>query len=256
MCLIVFGWNVHPKYKLVLAANRDEFYNRPTAPAGFWRDQPEILGGRDLKAGGSWMTVSKKGKIAAVTNYRDVTNQKATATSRGEIPVNFLKSGKSPEEYIKSLHADREKYNGFNALIGDFDTLVHYSNYEGKTNIIEPGIHGLSNALLNTNWPKVELAKKRLKLIMKNQFSHDDLLVMMADTQIAEDAMLPQTGVPYEWEKALSAMHIKTENYGTCSTTVITMDHHGKIAFTEKTYPFGPTGNPADNLVRIGFNIG
>lgn len=255
MCLIVFGWNAHPKYKLILAANRDEFYNRPTAPAGFWKDQPEILGGRDLKAGGSWLTVSKKGKIAAVTNYRHVTNQKATATSRGEIPVNFLKGGKSPEEYIKSLHADREKYNGFNALIGDRDNLAHYSNYEGKLNVIEPGIHGLSNALLNTQWPKVELAKMRLKHLMDNQFNHDDLLEMMADNQTAEDAKLPDTGVAYQWEKALSAMHIKTENYGTCCSTVITMDHLGKIAFTEKTYPIGPIGNPAEKLIEYSFNI-
>lgn len=239
MCLIVFGWDIHPKYKLILAANRDEFYNRPTAAAGFWKDHPEILGGRDLKAGGSWLTISKKGKIAAVTNFRDINSLVLNAYSRGEIPVNFLTSDKSPSQYIETLHSNLEKYNGFNVLLGTRGNMAHYSNHERKLNIIEPGIHGLSNALLNTNWPKVDRAKTKFQDIINNQFDYHDLIKMMGDTETAEDSVLPDTGVSQEWEKALSAMCIRTENYGTCCTTVITIDRLGKVEFTEKSFPGG-----------------
>jgi uncharacterized protein with NRDE domain len=230
---------MHPKYKLILAANRDEFYERPTAQAQFWKDDPDILGGRDLKAGGSWMTLSKKGKFAAVTNYRDLKNIREDATSRGEIPTNFLKNDQSPHKYLQSLHERAENYNGFNVLAGTTKQLMHYSNYERKLNVIKPGIHGLSNALLNTPWPKVEEAKKSFEQITRAEFDHEELLQMMGNTEVAEDPVLPDTGVSKELERALSAMCIRTENYGTCCSTVITIDRFGKVNFTEKSYPVG-----------------
>lgn len=252
MCLIVFAWDSHPKYKLILAANRDEFYERPTAQARFWEADPDILGGRDLEAGGSWMTLSRTGKFSAVTNFRDLKNIKEDATSRGEIPIKFLKDSIEPEEYLKSLHLKADDYNGFNALVGTPDNLLHYSNYERKINVIKPGIHGLSNALLNTSWPKVANAKSALKQITSQDFSHDELLQMMGNTEVAADQTLPDTGVSKELEKALSAMCIRTESYGTCCSTVITIDRFGEVVFTEKSFP---VGHRKEGVVQYNFQI-
>lgn len=256
MCLIVFGWDIHPKYKLILAANRDEFYSRPTNAAAFWEDHPQLLGGRDLQAGGSWMLVSRKGKLAAVTNYRDPANIQAYAASRGAIPTDYLTGEYSPKAYAEWLHENQHRYNGFNALIGDADMLVHYSNYEGKINQITPGIHGLSNALLNTRWPKVEKVKSGFRELISTPFSHADLLHLMSDTSTADSSDLPDTGVPPELEKALSAVCIRTENYGTRCTTVMTLDRNGRVAFTEKTHEPGATpGSRENNPVYFEFDI-
>ncbi len=239
MCLIVFAWDVHPKYKLILAANRDEFYHRPTAPLGYWEEYPEILGGRDLEAGGSWMAVDTKGKFAAVTNYRDLKNIKKDATSRGEIPTNFLTQEISPKAYLEGIDIKASDYNGFNALIGDQQELFHYSNYENKINTIQPGIYGLSNALLDTPWPKVERAKAKFSNIIHNDWMTPELIKMMEDDTLARDEQLPDTGVSYDLEKGLSPMCIRMENYGTRCTTVITMDREGEINFTERSFPVG-----------------
>ena len=252
MCLIAFAWDMHPKYKLILAANRDEFYNRPTAKAGFWEDQPNILGGRDLKAGGTWMTITKDGKFAAVTNYRDLSNIREDATSRGEIPTDFVNGEVNPEKYIQTLHEHSEDYNGFNVLVSDLGQMGHYSNYERKVNILKPGIYGLSNALLDTPWPKVELARQKFKSAIGNSFDHQELLNLMTDTTIAPDIELPDTGISKEMERSLSAMCIRMENYGTCCSTVITVDRDGVVNFTEKSYP---VGERKENTEHYSFKV-
>ena len=239
MCLIAFAWDMHPKYKLILAANRDEFYHRPTAKAAFWGDHPDLLGGRDLQAGGTWMTISKNGRFAAVTNYRDLSNIREDAASRGEIPTNFVNGTQSPTEFIQALHEDSEKYNGFNVLVSDFKETAHYSNYERKLNVLKPGIYGLSNALLDTPWPKVELVKDNFEKAINNSFNHQELLEVMMNDRIAPDEQLPDTGVPKDMERQLSAMCIRMENYGTCCSTIITVDRDGVVNFTEKSYPVG-----------------
>lgn len=252
MCLITFAWDVHPKYKLILVANRDEFYERPTAQADFWATDSNILGGQDLKAGGSWMTVSRHGNFAAVTNYRDLANLKPDARSRGEIPTGFMTDSGTPEEYMRKLHKHSDDYNGFNALLGNLNQMAHYSNYERKLNILNPGVFGLSNALLDTPWPKVERAKSKFRQVIKGDFDLDDLTAVLADTQTAEEDVLPDTGVTKEMEKALSAMCIRMENYGTCCTTAITVDRHGEVNFVEKSYP---VGGRKDATVRYQFKI-
>ncbi|MEQ8584002.1 MAG: NRDE family protein [Marinoscillum sp.] len=252
MCLIVFAWDVHPKYRLIVAANRDEFYTRPTAPADFWDDEPDILGGRDLQAGGSWMTVSKHGNFAAVTNYRDLANIRENVRSRGEIPIHFMDQNQKPLSYVKGLHEYSTEYNGFNVLTANPQMMTHYSNYERKANVITPGIHGLSNALLDTPWPKVELAKAKFQELISNSFNHGELIEMMSDTSTAEDSILPDTGVSREMEKALSAMCIRMENYGTCCSTVITLDRDGLIEFSEKSYP---VGGRTEKVVNYQFKI-
>lgn len=253
MCLIAFAWDIHPKYQLILAANRDEFYERPTSPADYWQDHPEILGGRDLKACGTWMAVSKYGKMAAVTNFRDPKNIRPDVRSRGEIPTGFLTGEAGGMEFAGHLHEIWNEYNGFNLLALDQQQqLLHYSNYERKINRIGRGIHGISNAYLNTPWPKVERARGRLKEAISSDFGHTDLLEMMGDTEVADEAALPDTGVPKDWEKALSAMCIRTEEYGTCCTTVITITRQGEVTFTEKSYP---VGGRKEQTVHFEFQI-
>lgn len=252
MCLIAFAWDMHPKYKLILAANRDEFYNRPTAKAAFWEDPPHLLGGRDLKAGGTWMAITKDGRFAAVTNYRDLSNIKENAASRGEIPTDFVKSHQTPEQFIQSLHEHSEDYNGFNVLLSDLQQMGHYSNYERKANILKPGIYGLSNAFLDTPWPKIQLAKQKFRSAISNSFDHQELLEVMMDKRIAVDEELPDTGIPKEMERSLSAMCIRMENYGTCCTTVMTVDRDGVVNFTEKSYP---VGDRVENMEHFSFQI-
>ncbi len=252
MCLIVFSWDNHPKYKLIMAANRDEFYARPTAKADYWKDHPSILGGRDLKALGTWMAISKSGRLATVTNFRDPANIREDASSRGDLPTGFLLSKDTPEKYVQSVHAQAEDYNGFNLILGTEKQMLHYSNYERKLNPVTPGIHGLSNAFLDTSWPKVDLAKQKLKELMAGEFAHEDLIEMMQDESIASDDILPETGVSKELESKLSAMCIRMEAYGTCCSTVITIDRDHQVQFTERSYP---VGDRTGELVKYDFRI-
>ncbi len=239
MCLIVFAWDTHPKYKLIVAANRDEFYHRPTKQAEFWDDYPNVFGGRDLEALGTWIAVSKSGKFGALTNFRDPNNIRTDVHSRGEIIPNFLNSNQTPEAYLSTLHSKSNQYNGFNVLVGDFMNLLHYSNQERKMNPVSPGIHGLSNALLDTDWPKVTQLKNLFSETIATDFSHEDLLKLLSDDSCFENQILPQTGVSAKWERALSPICIRTESYGTTISTVLTLDRFGKVSFTEKTLPVG-----------------
>lgn len=239
MCLIAFAVDAHPDFKLILAANRDEFYKRPTSPAHFWEDHAELLGGRDEEAGGTWMAISKSGRFSAVTNYRDLTNLQDDAISRGELPVNFLLQSVSPEQYLKQVDEISDAYNGFNLLCWAEGKMCHYSNYEKKINRISPGIYGLSNALLDTSWPKVTKLKDGFSAMIKETVAHEDLLTLLQDDAMAADDQLPDTGVGKELEKMLSAICIKSENYGTCCSTIVTISNEGKVKFTEWTYPVG-----------------
>ena len=160
MCLVVFAHNSHPNYKFIFAANRDEFYDRPTEQADFWEDQPELLAGKDLKADGTWMGITKSGKFAAITNYRDLSNIKEDAPTRGMLVTNFLIGNLNSEEYYNSVKGELSKYNGFNLILGDIDNLYYFSTHTEGLRKLDPGVHGLSNAVLDTPWPKVEKSKK------------------------------------------------------------------------------------------------
>lgn len=252
MCLIIFAWNVHPEYPLVLTANRDEFYARPTAPATFWENEPNILAGKDLQAGGTWMGVTKSGRFAAVTNYRDPANIRESAKSRGNIPTSFLASRQHPEDYLKELKEEATEYNGFNALLLQGEDLYHFSNYEGKINRLKPGIYGLSNALLDTPWPKVVATKAAFQSQLSKNFELDDLIRLMQNEETYSEELLPKTGIPLEWEKAVSASCIRTEKYGTCCTTAITLSKSGVINFMEKSYP---VGNRKEQTTHLHFQI-
>lgn len=237
MCLIFLSIHQHPTYKLIVAANRDEFYNRQTSPADFWQDHPEILGGRDLEAHGTWMAMTKSGRISMVTNYRDPKNIDPKAPSRGQLVTDFLLSEKRPESYLKEVKEAGHSYNGFNLITGDSNELYYYSNYKGSVEKIQQGIHGLSNHLLDTPWPKVQRGKERWRAIQsKDTILSTEVFDFLYDNQQASDQQLPETGIGIERERALSSMFIKTSGYGTRCSTVILVDHQNQVEFTERLY--------------------
>lgn len=251
MCLITFAYHAHPRYKFILAANRDEFYQRPTAAAHWWEDAPEILGGKDLKAGGTWMGIHKNGRFAAVTNYRDLQNINPNTKSRGHLVSDFLAGTDTPETYAATAQKEGAEYNGFNLLLLD-DDMAYASNYATKSYALGFGIYGLSNALLDTPWHKVTQAKAAFERAIQGDFELEALFSVMSPTDPAPDAQLPATGLDYAREKALSAIQIHTPDYGTCSTTLLTIDYEGQVRFLEKTLP--TTGRPAQ-LKKVEFKI-
>ncbi|MEQ8926179.1 MAG: NRDE family protein [Fulvivirga sp.] len=237
MCLILFAKNAHPEYKLIVAANRDEFYKRATRPASFWPDHKQLLAGKDLEAGGTWMGITKQGRLSLLTNYRDLSNIKTTAPSRGHLVTDFLLSEDNAVDYLQKVSERGHQYNGFNLISGDVNSLAYYGNYQEGVHKLDDGIHGLSNALLNTAWPKVENGKEKLSALMaQNQINDEQLLQLLFDNTTAPDNQLPETGVGYEKEKMLSPMFIKSSNYGSRCSTAILVTHTNEITFVERTY--------------------
>jgi len=238
MCLITFSFKDHPEYDLILAANRDEFYNRSTRGAQFWPSKPNLLAGKDLEAGGTWMGITRSGRFSALTNYRDPEYYQTDAETRGNLTLNYLVSNKvHPKKYIERVRLHASKYNGFNLIVGTPRTLYYISNKTLNIERVPSGVHGLSNHLLDTPWPKVERAKSRLQRITKNSaFDKQEIFEMMQNDDEAPEALLPDTGIGTEKEKKLSSMFIKTEDYGTRSTTVLLIRRDGYVDFTERAY--------------------
>lgn len=239
MCLINFQFDGHPKYKLVMAANRDEFYLRPTEPAHFWKDQPNLLAGRDLMQMGTWLGITASGRIAALTNFRDPSATDADKISRGAIVRNFLSSDIDPRLFLESLIP--EDYAGFNLLAGGVDDLFYYNNIDGNVQRVEPGIHGLSNHFLDTPWPKVVKGNIYLERYLSDnsEVRLEDLFAFLQDAEKADEGDLPDTGVGAEWERVLSPMFIHTPEYGTRSSTVVLVEHDGHVTFAERVYEKG-----------------
>ncbi len=251
MCLITFAYQQHPKYKFILLSNRDEFYRRPTLPATFWKDKPDILGGRDLLQSGTWLAVSKQGKFAAVTNFRDPSLPEAKKFSRGELPVHFLLQNNGNEAFLHQLSKNRHNYAGYNLLFGDKDSLYHYNNVYNQGIQIEAGIHGLSNDTLNTPWPKVERSKSGLANYLQSHtdLRTEDLWPLLKDKTQADNHYLPQTGVDKDLEKALSSIFIDTPDYGTRASTILLIDYDHNLTFVEKTY------DKEDTLQQYEFSL-
>ncbi|HEY6435716.1 MAG TPA: NRDE family protein [Ignavibacteriaceae bacterium] len=237
MCLIVFANNTIEDYKLVFAANRDEFYIRPTEQSEFWTEYPDLLAGKDLQGGGTWLGITKQGRFAAITNFRDLKNHRNDAPSRGNLTLDFLISDISPEEYYNKLKPTLNDFNGFNLLLGNVDELFYFSNKIDSIQKLKPEIHGMSNAILDTPWPKVEKSKIQLQRLIEYQKIHPwEILNILDDTSPAKDEELPDTGVGLELERMLSPIFIKSEKYGTRSSTIITVDKNHTVRFVEKTY--------------------
>lgn len=238
MCLIHLQLQEHPKYKLIVAANRDELYSRPTEQAHFWKDAPNILAGRDLMQMGTWLGVTKQGRFAALTNYREPAKQTEGLTSRGEIVRNYLAGESTPKDFLASFKQNRDRYNGFNVIAGNPNHLYYYSNRQQEVRQISEGTHGLSNHLLDTCWPKVVKGKEKLKVYTQSRYAIyvKDLFEILGDTEEAAEDALPSTGISRELERKLSAPFIKTRDYGTRCSTVVLVDRENYVTFAERTF--------------------
>ncbi|MGB0205982.1 MAG: NRDE family protein [Neptuniibacter sp.] len=241
MCLITFAYKSHPEYSLILLANRDEFYARPSKAMHFWQDHPNVLAGKDLEQGGTWLGINQQGKFTAVTNYRDGLASKENALSRGALTRDFLTSDQDPTGYLKQLLPKQDKFGDYNLLIGDQSGIYYQSNREGPIRALNPGIYGLSNALLDSPWPKLIKVRSELTNVLGDiQFSPRSLLKIMSNRTQAETSELPDTHIPLEWEQLLSSSFIQSENYGTRATTLLLQKPNGETTIIEKS--FGPDG--------------
>ena len=235
MCLMVFANNYHPDYKLIFAANRDEFYERPSSPVHFRKDDP-ILAGKDLKDGGTWCGINKNGRFAAITNYRNIKAIKKDAVSRGKIVTDFLTGTSSPELYSKGLANSANQYNGYSFVFGNISELFFFSNQSAKLLKIESGIHGLSNHLIDTPWYNVRRGKELLeRAVNKGDNFIEDLFALLSDTTSSPDNELPDTGLDKKTEKSISSIFVETPGYGTRSSSVILIDRNDNVTFVEKS---------------------
>lgn len=239
MCLVVFNYKSYPKFKLILLANRDEFFNRPTKQAFIWENG--IIGGQDLKAGGMWMGVNKSGRFAALTNYRNGFDSRSFKTSRGEFVKDYLNSNIDAYEFADNLSKSKDDYSGYNIIAGDVNKIVYYSNILNEVVTVDKGIHGLSNAFLNTEWFKVQKAKSMFAKTLDHSQNIDKerLLDILTDEEKCNLNSLPKTGINVELEYNLSSIFINLEKYGTVSSTLLTIDLNDKINFLERTYVKG-----------------
>jgi uncharacterized protein with NRDE domain len=243
MCLILLAHGAHAEFPLVIAANRDEYYHRPTAGAAFWQDHPYILGGRDLECMGTWLGVTRGGRFAALTNFRDPRERKTDAPSRGQLVSDFLMSDQMPREYLADVATQAPRYNGFNLLAGDIGGVFCFSSRTGSVQRVPPGIHGLSNHLLDTPWPKVERGKQRLQAALAGDVDVEAILDLLHDREPAPENELPDTGIGIELERVLSPALIVSPQYGTRSSTAVLFGGDRNICFAERTIlPGGETG--------------
>lgn len=242
MCLILLALRKHPNYKLILAANRDEDYERPSKPPHFWKDVPHLLGGRDLVAGGTWLGITRKGRIAAVTNYRDPVSVKPNAPSRGKLVSDFLARDLDPASYLDLLRREKGLYNGFNLVLGDRKRITWCSNRSDEETSLDAGVYGLSNHLLDTPWPKVVRAKALFEQILRTgkDLSVESVFRLLKDRTVAPDDKLPRTGVPLEWERILSPIFITSPTYGTRSSSIVLIDKEDRVTFVDRTYNGSP----------------
>ncbi len=245
MCLILFAWMPSEDNRLTVAANRDEFYHRPSRPAHFWGPDRQLLAGKDLQQHGTWLGITRSGRFAAVTNFRRP-DKTPYPLSRGSLTANFLNGDETPEQYLKNIQQVDEQYAGFNLLIGDQQTLFYYSNRSDMApQPLKPGFYGLSNHLLNTPWPKVKTGLSHFKQILsKDEFEsfpakEQALLKVLQSESPAEDEQLPETGVGAVIEKMLSPRFIKSPSYGTRASTVLSIARDGEINFLEQNYERG-----------------
>lgn len=257
MCLILFAYNNHPDYPLVLAANRDEYYRRPTRPLDFWPDAENILAGRDLEARGTWLGITRNGRLAALTNLRGTSAPITDAPSRGDLVKDFLAGTESPEQYLERIRTVGHRYNGFNLLVGDSRHLFYYSNQVTAIHRFEPGVYGISTCLLGTRWPKIEKGKAGLAALVSEStgMRTEDLFQILEDRSLPPDKDIPRTGLDRNWERTLSPLFIESETYGTRSSSVIFMEKTGRVTFAERTFEKGKDGSSARETRKFEFDM-
>lgn len=243
MCLILFRFDPSKPQPLVIAANRDEAYQRPSTAASHWSDTPAVYAGRDLEANGTWLGVDTRGRFAALTNFRDGSPLSPGSASRGELAANFLQGEVSARDYMLQLQCHAASYQGFNLLIGDQQELWYYSNrqqQDSPATQLTPGLYGLCNGLLNDSWPKVEQGKRQLQktLHQPRALWEEELRQLLLDQQSYPDLSLPDTGVSLDIERALSPIYIRSEHYGTRTSSIVIFERQ-QLQFTEHNYPSG-----------------
>ncbi|MCC2615770.1 NRDE family protein [Aestuariibacter halophilus] len=246
MCILFIAVKQHPDLPLIIAANRDEFYQRPTTPSGFWNEYPSILAGKDRQAGGTWMGVTRGGKIAALTNVREPQRVLDNAPSRGELTVNYLTEDVSTSDYLQCCQSSRQHYNGYNLLFGEWHNLHVYNNRSDTLTVLKPGFYALSNASIDMHWPKQRRGVKGLQAACQLPADHivDALLTVLQDDHQAPEEALPDTGIPKDWERLLSSIFITTPDYGTRCSTILTVDDQQHISWYEQTYQNGHPSSP------------
>jgi uncharacterized protein with NRDE domain len=244
VCLILFSVGHHPGFPLIIAANRDESYSRPAAPVAFWTQAPHIAGGRDLRGGGTWLAIARNGRWGALTNYRRGNTYRADAPTRGRLVSNYLESDIAPAQYVRALAPIAAQFNGFNLLVGEGTELYYLSNRDSGPRRVEAGVHGLSNHLLDTPWPKVELGKEALAELREGAPERiaDHLFEALSRRSVPAESALPDTGIGRAQERVLSPPFIAAESYGTRASTVLLVDDSGRVTIDERA--FGPLGTP------------
>ncbi|MBD3584680.1 NRDE family protein [Salinimonas sp. HHU 13199] len=238
MCILFIARDQRKDFPLIIAANRDEFHARPTKASHIWSSHPPIFAGKDLKAGGTWMGVTRSGRIAALTNIRQPDKERQDARTRGELVVNYLTHKGSNPQFHDVLRRRREKYNGFNLLHGTWRDLKVYNNESDSLLSLEPGIHGLSNGALNDPWPKVSRGVSALSQYCSESdtLSEDALFSLLKDKTEAPESALPDTGISKDWEKRLSPIFIQSDEYGTRASTLLLVNRNGNASWSERTY--------------------
>jgi uncharacterized protein with NRDE domain len=243
MCLLVLAWDTHPRYRLVVAANRDEYHDRPAAPLARWAAPSDILAGRDLRAGGAWLGIDSRRRFGVVTNFRDLARAPAEAPSRGGLIPRYLEGPAGPGDYLAGLEGQAARYGGFNLLLADGESLWYASNRGAPFAVrLSPGIHGLSNERLDTPWPKLLRVRRGFERWLRDGGSAEDggLFGLLADRTMAADEHLPGAGLDGDWERALSAPFVLHEGYGTRCSTVLAIEPSGRCFIAERR--FDPAG--------------
>lgn len=236
MCVLFIAWKSHPRYRLILAGNRDEFRARPTAALARWAQNPGIIGGRDLKEGGSWLAATASGRFAAVTNFRQVPLT-AGRISRGSLVSDFVLGDEQPGAFVRALDARAGEYGGTNLFAGTPDALWHWSNRGNVTRLVAPGLYGLSNGMIEDDWPKMRRGREGLaRLVSASDIDEDALFTLLADRTPGADHELPDTGVGRDMERTLSSIFIAGDNYGTRASTLLLIGHDGRVRMREKRW--------------------
>lgn len=241
MCLLVFAWKTDPDHSLIFAGNRDERHDRPAAAVHVWPGTDTLLAGRDLEAGGTWLGLTLSGRFAVVTNFREGLDPPKARRSRGALTADFLQGGMTPAAYLDMLRPHAQDYGGFSLLVGDGESLHCHSNRGGPSGPVAPGVHGLSNHLLDTPWPKVQVAKARLAALLEQKaYNSDSLFRLLADRAPAADTALPETGIGLELERRVSSAFVMNPVYGTRCSSALRLGKGGALHLAERR--FTPSG--------------
>jgi len=253
MCLLVVAWLSHPRYRLVIASNRDEFHDRPAAPLEWWSDVPGVLAGRDLRARGTWLGVELGGRCALLTNFRDAEPApQGEAPSRGGLVPGFLAGDASPAGYLEELQGRASAFAGFNLLVGDRQALHYYSNVGGAPpRALPPGIYGLSNHRLDEPRPKLLRTRERFAAALAgDSVETADLFDLLGDAVPEDDPPPGGDGLPPDLERALSAPFVRHDRYGTRCSTVVLGGLDGRTVVHERRFD---AAGAQTGATRIGF---